>query len=49
MEIPFEAPSNVENDAPIARKRAVIHMVVIKVTIQRVKKAEAETVRPARK
>lgn len=35
------APSNVENPAAIARKRAVIHIVVAKIRIQNVKKEPA--------
>lgn len=45
----FEAPSNVLNAAPIARKQAVMHMVTAKRTAQKVKKAAAVVFKPTMK
>lgn len=43
------APSSVEKPAPIARKSAVIHMVVAKIRIQNVKKEPASIFSPTMK
>ncbi len=45
----LDAPSKVENPAPMLRNKAVIHMVVAKITIQNVKKAPASCLRPTMK
>ena len=43
------APSNVLKAAPMARKRAVMHMAVAKTMTQNVKKAPASMVKPTMK
>lgn len=45
----LEAPSKVLKEAPTARKNAVIVIVTLKVTIQKVKKALAEVLRATMK